>query len=154
MPTSSLWYDTSMERKISFFIPVKKVDGVPCVFLQLRSHNDKQLAGYHSIFGGHAEGNESPEQAMLRESKEELNYTPTDYKFLEEQHGNFDGVKYIKHVYWEMVPDTFDETMIIGEGDGGEWLTEEDVAGLPKLYPADRENLQKLFAVLREGYVG
>lgn len=150
MPTSSLWYDISMERKLSFFIPVKIVDELPRVYLQLRSRDDKELPGYHSIFGGHAEADESPEQAMLRESKEELNYIPTNHQFLEEQQGDFNGVKYIKHVYWEMVPDNFDDIVVIGEGDGGIWLTEQEVDKLDHLYEADRSNLIKLFGILQK----
>ncbi len=52
------------------------------VLLGLRSADRKAYANVWDLFGGHIEEAESAEEALLRELHEELDITPTDYRFL------------------------------------------------------------------------
>lgn len=53
-----------------------------CVLLEQRSESKKTDPGKVTIPGGHIEGKEQQEQALLRELKEELDIEPSDYRFL------------------------------------------------------------------------
>ncbi|MEO1249935.1 MAG: NUDIX domain-containing protein [Pseudomonadota bacterium] len=59
-------------------LPIK--DGK--VLLGLRSANRKAYPNVWDVFGGHIKEGESTEDALLRELREELDITPTDYRFL------------------------------------------------------------------------
>ena len=73
--------------------------------------------GKYNGVGGKLEGNETPEQAMLRETKEEINITPTKY----EKVAIIDFLEYVKgeqanltfHLYiateWDNEPEETDE---------------------------------------------
>lgn len=37
------------------------------------------------LIGGHAEGNETPEEALIRETQEEISVTPSHYQFLTQE---------------------------------------------------------------------
>ena len=64
------------KRITAHLIPYKLNNGFFSFFLQKRSDNAERNPGRFTIFGGGIEGKESPEQAMLREMMEELNFTP------------------------------------------------------------------------------
>lgn len=93
--------------------------------LLLRKENEILLAmkkrgfgvGKYNGVGGKLEPNESPEEAMLRESQEEINIIPTEY----EKMGVIEFIEYIKeektnlkfHLYiatkWEGIPSESEE---------------------------------------------
>lgn len=139
-----------MEHRVAFFIPARFLNDVPQIFMQVRSQDDPDLGGYHAFFGGGVDQGETFEQGFLREIKEELDYRPSEYKWLQDQQVKHEGVSYAKRVYWELVPDNFDNIIKIGEGDGGIWVNEEEIPNLGKVFEADAENIKKLFALLKQ----
>ena len=67
----------------SIFIPLIKIDGEYHLIYQVRSQHVKQ-PGEISFPGGHVEKGESPRQAAIRETKEELNLADTNIKYMGE----------------------------------------------------------------------
>jgi 8-oxo-dGTP diphosphatase len=51
------------------------------VLLQLKD-NDPSYSGYWTLFGWHIENNETPEKALIREIKEEINYSLKNFKLI------------------------------------------------------------------------
>lgn len=62
-----------MEKsKISILIPYKIIDNQIFVYLQKRSADAERLPNYFGFWGGGAENNETPEETLLREIREEM----------------------------------------------------------------------------------
>ncbi len=66
------------------------------VLLQLRD-KDHSHTGCWSLFGWHIDGDETPEEALLREVKEEINYTIKKYEFIKEVYVEEFGQVYFFH---------------------------------------------------------
>ncbi len=136
------------KKRIAVLIPYRKEGGLPLIFLQKRSANDPGLPpGYFAFFGGHAEGDESPEQTMLREIKEELNYIPSGYKHL----GQYEFSRSRKNIYYVEVGDQFEHEVNVREGEYGRFFNEEQASNELQLIHDDRVVLKDLFAVLTRG---
>lgn len=52
------------------------------ILLGLRSHNSKTYPNVWDVFGGHVEGEETIEGALVRELREELDIIPAGFKFV------------------------------------------------------------------------
>lgn len=92
-------------------------------YVQLRDMHAKRAPGMIGMWGGGREGNESSEENLFREMKEELNYVPQQHKFFtkyESSYGTFD-------LYMEEVDATFEASITILEGQAGLWMTSEEV---------------------------
>jgi mutator protein MutT len=92
-----------------------------------------------SYFGGKIESGESPEEAIVREIKEELEFNLKDFKFLKEyvayakllKNGEMAEIK--QHVFLQLINlDDFD-TMVLHEGDGMSWFSVEEAKKLNML---------------------
>ncbi len=72
--------------------------------------------GYWDLFGGLVEKGETPEQALVREVKEELGYELREYrKFGEYLVIDGDAFPNLKHVYWAKI-DASKEELTLHEG--------------------------------------
>ena len=58
------------------------VSGGDRVLLGLRAPDRRSYPNAWDLFGGHVEAGESVEQALVRELEEEIDITPTDYRFI------------------------------------------------------------------------
>ena len=57
------------------------------------------------LFGGHLETGETPDQALVREVKEELGITLQEWQFFRRFHCAVgDAYPNVKHIYWAVVP--------------------------------------------------
>jgi len=71
----------------------------------------KWVGESYSFWGGGIEQDESPEEAMLRELSEELDYTPVamkyfgQYEYTTETEGKYKGLRIIQHVFLEEISD-------------------------------------------------
>ncbi|MEI8339741.1 MAG: NUDIX domain-containing protein [bacterium] len=117
------------KRLTAHLIPYKINNGIFSFFLQKRSDNTERNPGKLSIFGGGVEGVETPEQGMLREMKEELNFTPENYFYLGEYTSDYS----ISHYYAVEVNDDFESIVTVGEGDYGVFLSEDDISHEDKI---------------------
>ncbi|MCU0413975.1 MAG: NUDIX domain-containing protein [Ignavibacteriaceae bacterium] len=79
------------------------------------------------LFGGHVEKGETPEEALIREVKEELGYDLQDYKFFRD-YVCLEGDAYpnIKHIYSGKINIPIGEITLY-EGDHARYFTKEEI---------------------------
>jgi mutator protein MutT len=89
------------------------------ILLQHRDENITVLPGYWSFFGGASDENETPENAVRRETKEELEYELTNPRLVMTQKFDTEIHSIIRYVYIEKYnPDT---KLVLHEGQGMDW---------------------------------
>ncbi|MBI2474662.1 MAG: NUDIX domain-containing protein [Candidatus Taylorbacteria bacterium] len=115
------------KRKISILVPYRRTGHDVAVF-----------------FGGGAEGQENPEQALIREIKEELDFEPLGNNFFRKY--EFEGS--IKHIFIIGVEESFDTKITILEGQYGRWFNRSEVEEEPKLIEEDKIVLRDLYRYL------
>ncbi|MEI6627085.1 MAG: NUDIX hydrolase, partial [bacterium] len=81
--------ENKSKRITAHLIPYKIINGEFFFFLQKRSDDAERAPGWFTIFGGGVELGETAEEAMLREVKEELNFIPNNYSYLDEYSDNY-----------------------------------------------------------------
>lgn len=134
------------KRENSVLIPCKINDGNLFVYLQKRSKNATRLPDYFGLWGGGIEEGENPEQALVREVKEELeiDLDIKQVKFL----SRYENLRAIKYAYLLEVSDGWEETVVVKEGDYGKWFPVDEVFGLNNLTFADKNVLNDLERML------
>lgn len=136
----------STKRQVSILLPYILDDGNIKVFLQKRSLNQTRLPGYFGFWGGGAENDESPEETLVREIKEELN---VDIKLTECVILNrYEFLRSIKFVYLFKTEIGWEENIIVSEGEYGQWLDLNDALELENLILEDKVVLNDLERVL------
>jgi 8-oxo-dGTP diphosphatase len=93
------------------------------VLLQLRD-KDHSHTGCRAMFGGHIDGNETPEEALIREIKEEINYDIEEYSFIKESVLEEFGKIYLFHGYVDVPL----EQLTLREGDDFRFFSLEDLS--------------------------
>lgn len=90
------------------------------ILLQHRAEDAKRLPGYWAFFGGGIEAGETPEQAVKRETLEELNYTLNNPRLIMKQDFFWKDETNEKHVFVE----EFDPSkkITLGEGQNFGWF--------------------------------
>jgi len=83
------------------------------------------LPNYFCCFGGGADENETPEQALIREVKEELNFD-IDISMVE-HFNHYEFLRAIVDVYIFRAYDGWEKSVVIGEGDYGQWFSSEEI---------------------------
>lgn len=132
----------SKKRQCAIFIPYKKQGDALYVYLQKRSVTMKTLPNYFGFWGGGMEADETPEMGLVREVKEELGI---DLDMAQAQLFNrYEFLRSIKFVYTYAVPEGWEQTIVIGEGDYGEWFLLDQVFLIPNLIFEDKVILNDL----------
>jgi mutator protein MutT len=130
------------ERKVSIIV---FYDEQKRILLQKRSPNAHGVEW--GFFGGGIDAGETPEQAVVRETKEELGHDLHDYRktgTFRHQH-NPDFLVEL-HVFVAPLCDYLD-TFVLGEGEGMRLFSFEEAFKL-KMYPKDDEILKAVQKVL------
>ena len=97
------------------------------ILLQLRDDKPNlPYPGCWGTFGGQIEEGETPEEAIGREIKEELNYELRDFEFF----GNFPFDGYGIYMFRKRDTDITIQDLTVREGQGGKFLTLEEVIQL------------------------
>ncbi len=96
--------------------------------LQHRAEDAERLPGYWAFFGGGIEEGETPEQAVKRETVEELGYSLTTPRLMMKQHFFRNGEKSEKYVFVEEYNQ--DKELILGEGQGMGWFNFSELSNL------------------------
>lgn len=127
-------------KKVSVILFYKK--GI--ILLQDRRNISKHGEEY-GFFGGHIEPNETPEQALLREIKEELNFEIKNYKFFKNYKQTIPelGLKVERWVYLSSMPDI--KKLKVSEGKP-KLIKFKDSFNL-KMVPGDVELLKEIYSV-------
>ncbi len=105
------------------------------MLLQHRTEDAPRLPGYWGFFGGGIEQGEKPKDALRREIREELNYTPRNPKLVRTQILE-KGTLGKKYLYIDEY-DTSQE-LVLGEGQGMAWVTADEAIKL-KMINHDKE---------------
>jgi len=104
--------------------------------MQHRTDDAPLYPSIWSFFGGAIEEGESPEQCLVREIKEEIDYDITEYaafKAYQYEHKEY-NLKGTVHVF--LVPLTVPiEQLTLGEGQGMKLFTQEELLKLPLPFP-------------------
>jgi 8-oxo-dGTP diphosphatase len=102
------------------------------LLLQQRTDDAQRMPGYWAFFGGQIEAGETARQAVLRESIEELNYSPISPQMIYQQ----DFVLGITRGHIQVFVDFFrgdKQNLKLGEGQGWGWF-----------WPAETEKLHMI----------
>ena len=125
-----------MARNVSIIILYDKDRKI---LLQHRAEDAKRLPGYWAFFGGGIEKGETPEQAVKRETLEELGYTLKNPKMIMKQKFFWKDEKNEKYVYMEEYDPS--KKLILGEGQNLGWYHLSDLKKL-KIVDHDIEVLK------------
>jgi 8-oxo-dGTP diphosphatase len=97
------------------------------ILLQHRTEDAKTPPGYWGFFGGGIEPGETPEQAIRRETMEELNYRLRNPRFILKNDFYWNGEMNEMHVFAEEYDQ--DKELTLWEGQGMGWY---DLSALPE----------------------
>lgn len=128
------------KRTISILIPYKIKEGRFFVYLQKRTDDAKRLPGNIAYFGGGLEAGELPEQALMREIKEELDFFSPDFEFFRK----YEFEHSILHVFIYQAPQDFELKVTIMEGEYGRWYDGQEALEEPKMSDDDKRILLEL----------
>ncbi|MGV8172097.1 MAG: NUDIX domain-containing protein [Candidatus Woesearchaeota archaeon] len=98
------------------------------ILLQHRDENIEHLPGYWAFFGGGIDLGETPEQAIIRETKEELDYDLKNPKLILVQ--KFEDKDYGGSKYVFMEENDTTKKLIQHEGQGMRWIRLQDADNL------------------------
>ena len=134
------------KRPQSVLIPYKIENGKIFVYLQKRSKDAKRPPDYFGFFGGGIKENETKEQGLLREIKEELDYVPKNYKFL----GSYERARSVNNAFYMEVSKDFEKNIIILEGDYGKYFSEQEIFSEEKFIDDDKIVLRDFFKIIKK----
>jgi 8-oxo-dGTP diphosphatase len=97
------------------------------ILLQHRTKDAPTYPDHWAFFGGGIEASESAEQAVRRESFEELGYELTAPRLFVAQKFIYRGSEHTKHVFVEQYNGA---TLILGEGQAMGWFLASETRGL------------------------
>ncbi len=133
------------KRKVAALIPYYQLNGEVFVFLQRRDMDAKRSPDWFGFFGGGIEQDETPEQAIKREIKEELDIEISDY----EHFSRYEFYGSIFEVYTIQVDKNFSEKITVLEGQYGKFFTEEEAESEEKLLLQEKLMLHNFFGILK-----
>ncbi len=110
--------------------------------------NISKLGEEWGFFGGRIEAGETPEEAVVREVKEELDYKLVDFTFIKKSHHSFADWTFTVYAFTAPCPslDSFDQK----EGQGMKLASEKEAMKL-KLNKPDYDIIKYVFEFLRAG---
>ena len=117
------------------------------VLLQHRTHDAERLPDYWAFFGGEIEKWENTEEALRRETLEELGYKLTAPELIFEQNFRLSNAEGYMHVFVEEY--LGDKSAIeLNEGQGMGWFDENELREL-KIINHDREALRVIMDYIK-----
>lgn len=134
------------KRQVATIIPYFVKNGKIAVFLQKRTKDAKYRPDQFGFFGGGIEAGETPEQAMIREAKEELDIQPENYEFL----GRYESDAVINDVFIMQVNENFEDTVHVNEGQYGRYFTEDEAKNEPELSDFHKKRFEDLYNIVRK----
>ena len=134
------------QRKVSTLAPYKIKDGAIHIFLQKRDKNAKRAPGLFGFFGGGAKEEETPEEALLREIKEELDFIPQNLNHF----GIYSHPEILMNLFVTKVDDNFEKQIKILEGEYGKWFNNQELLDEKDFIFRDLKILKELYQKLSD----
>jgi len=106
------------------------------ILLQHRTDDAEVLAGYWAFFGGGIQEGETPFDAVMRETQEELCYQLSQPKLVLKKEFYLGSKKGYMHVYTERYNQS---PLILNEGQNMRWYSIDEIEVLEKVIPHDRD---------------
>ena len=110
-------------RRTSELIPYRFINGQYYLFVQKRSKDPPPSPHMYGMFGGGIEEGETPEAALFREVREELDYHPRDVIFFR----RYEYSDYELNVFLSKVDECFESEITVLEGEYGTFLNEAEL---------------------------
>jgi len=119
------------------------------ILLQHRTEDAKHLPGYWGFFGGGIREGETPEEAVIRETREELNYELKNPKLFIEQDIRFPDTE--SRIYLFIASFDGDKSSLrLNEGQGWGWFKKDEIENL-KMMEHDKKAITAVLDCLDEG---
>jgi len=132
-------------KQKSNLIPYRFVKNQFEFYLSHRSKTAKQYPDLWSFWGGGIEENETPEDALIREIQEELNWKPNQFKLLGTYYDSMPNEKYI---FFTEVDNNFEKQIEVLESQGGRFFTRSEIEKEVRIISEDKKPLFDLFDLL------
>jgi 8-oxo-dGTP pyrophosphatase MutT (NUDIX family) len=129
------------KRKISALAPYKIEKGLAYIFLQKRAKDAKREPGLFGFFGEGAERKETPKETLIREIKEELDFTSDNFIHFKK----YGLPKTLMDLFIVKVDNNFEKRIKILEGECGRWFSEKDFLREKKIIIGDLRILEELY---------
>ncbi|MFA5870290.1 MAG: NUDIX domain-containing protein [Candidatus Paceibacterota bacterium] len=134
------------KRKVSVLVPYKVINGLVYLFMQKRAKNHERGGDMFGFFGGGIQETETPVQALVRESKEELNIIPENFRLFKVY--NLSATKHFSsaelYLFLFCVNDDFERDVIVSsEGQYAKWFSRED-------YLQNKESIAGTLSIMDE----
>ena len=120
------------------------------IVLQKRTFDAPTLAGKWGFFGGGIDDDETSYETVIREAKEELDYTLIKPRLLLEKEFKLEGKSGYMFVYIEKIQCSKD-TIVCLEGEKLGWFKKDEISQL-KMLPHDNDVIFKLFEKIEKIY--
>lgn len=134
-------------RVTASFIPYRRTPEGFEFYLQYRDGNARVHAHMFSMFGGGLDEGETPDAAMVRETQEELTYTPQAPRFF----CRYVTQRAVFHAYFEEVGDGFEQQVVVQEGEYGKFLSAQEVVARPDVSPIAKLMVEEFVCHLQAG---
>jgi mutator protein MutT len=115
--------NSALSRQTAALVPYRKTGNEYEIFMQRRDKNAERFPGYLGFFGGGIEDGETPETALKREIREELNIEIRNYRHL----AHFEASRGGLDAYTLEVPEGFERTVTVNEGQYGKFVKFDDI---------------------------
>lgn len=138
-------YDREGRRLVAVLVPYRNTPDGFEFFLQFRDGSAPVHARMFSMFGGGIAVGETPEAGMIRETHEELAYTPRAAVFF----CAYTTQRSVFHIFFEEVGEGFEHEVDVQEGEYGKFLAEQEVFTRPDVSPITKLAIEEFMAPLR-----
>jgi mutator protein MutT len=132
-------------KRTAEFVPYRFINGQWYLFVQKRTQDAPLAPGIFGIFGGSIEDGETPEPALFREVREELDYQPRNLRFLRK----YEHLGCEQHVFVTEADEDFEGEITVLEGEYGRFLNEAEL-NAETLIEVDRIVLNDVFRWLKD----
>ncbi len=116
------------KRRVSVLVPYRIADGSAWLFMQKRAKDHVRGGDMFGFFGGEIQESETPEEALTREIKEELDFIPENFSLFKTYDlpstTHFPAAEL--HVFVFPAGEDFEKEIILNsEGQYGTWFDKE-----------------------------
>jgi len=126
----------NQKRQISILLPIKRQGDNLLVYLQKRSVDAMTLPDYFGFWGGGAEVGESAWQTLVREIHEEMGIIMEAEQV--KLFNRYEFLKSVKYAYLFEQVANWEDSIVIGEGDYGQWFSTKEALGIENFIFEDK----------------